>query len=771
MNEGIKFSNKIPNKILNLIKAKNFGFKVPKFILFHSEYFKKNPDSTLKQIRTTFKNEKSLILRSAAYDEDTLLSNAGKYDSFLVNNDEKIPNKLNLIFEKYKKKGGYIIVQKYVDDSLFNGVVFTKDPDGCGNYITINFYKGKSTKKITSGSINGNYFVFFSKTKISNIKNSYLRKVVKISLEIQNKFKSNNLDIEFSINKKKQINIFQIRNLNLKKTMNNISYQVLFDLKKKIKKMLDDKSLLNIDRTIYSNMTDWNPVEMLGINPKPLASSLYKELITNQVWSKSRKQLGYSDCMDLPLIHDFMGKLYVDVGLSLYSFIPDEINTKLKNKILKYYLRNFRKKPDFYYDKIESELVFSSIDFSINQRIKLLKKFNFSNNEISKIKNSLLNLTNNSVNDLKRNVNISNKIIKKTDKIINEKLHPINKIYKLINLCKNYGTLPFANIARLAFISIQFLNSMVNEKIISRKEHEKFLNSLSSVTSNLNRDLNSLNKNNFLKKYGHLRPNTYEINSKNYKDNYNLYFGKKKNINLSLNKKFSFNRKTKKLIYENLKKYKINLKVNNFISFLKLSIISREESKFRFTYCLNEIFNQIIFIGKKLKINIEDLSYVDVRVILNLYNNFMYERVKDNIKVNISKNKRNYILNQSIKLPNVIQSEKDVFLFHEKNSAATFVGKKNVFGKTAFINEKNLSLELSGKIILIKSADPGYDFIFSKKILGLITAYGGPNSHMFIRCNEIGIPAAIGIGDKNFDKLIKSNKIFLNCLEKDIQII
>ena len=42
---------------------------------------------------------------------------------------------------------------------------------------------------------------------------------------------------------------------------------------------------------------------------------------------------------------------------------------------------------------------------------------------------------------------------------------------------------------------------------------------------------------------------------------------------------------------------------------------------------------------------------------------------------------------------------------------------------------------------------------------------------MFIRCNEIGIPAAIGIGDKNFEKLIKANSVFLNCEEKDLQII
>ena len=30
-------------------------------------------------------------------------------------------------------------------------------------------------------------------------------------------------------------------------------------------------------------MPDWNPAEIIGIKPKPLALSLYQELITNEI--------------------------------------------------------------------------------------------------------------------------------------------------------------------------------------------------------------------------------------------------------------------------------------------------------------------------------------------------------------------------------------------------------------------------------------------------------------------------------------------------------
>jgi len=63
---------------------------------------------------------------------------------------------------------------------------------------------------------------------------------------------------------------------------------------------------------------------------------------------------------------------------------------------------------------------------------------------------------------------------------------------------------------------------------------------------------------------------------------------------------------------------------------------------------------------------------------------------------------------------------------------------------------------------LLENGDPGYDWIFTKNIAGLITKYGGVASHMSIRCAEFGLPAAIGCGSL-FDKLKNSSSILLDC--------
>ena len=72
---------------------------------------------------------------------------------------------------------------------------------------------------------------------------------------------------------------------------------------------------------------------------------------------------------------------------------------------------------------------------------------------------------------------------------------------------------------------------------------------------------------------------------------------------------------------------------------------------------------------------------------------------------------------------------------------------------------------------MIENADPGFDWIFSKNIAGLITKYGGANSHMAIRCAEFDIPAAIGCGEQRFELLLNSTRIYLDCSAGNISSI
>ena len=105
-------------------------------------------------------------------------------------------------------------------------------------------------------------------------------------------------------------------------------------------------------------------------------------------------------------------------------------------------------------------------------------------------------------------------------------------------------------------------------------------------------------------------------------------------------------------------------------------------------------------------------------------------------------------------------------------SSPNFIGSKKIFSKIIFI-DNNIDFkkgELNQKIILIENADPGFDWLFNFPIKGLITKFGGANSHMSIRCNELKIPAAIGVGEKIFQDIRKNDQLILNCALKKIEV-
>lgn len=112
---------------------------------------------------------------------------------------------------------------------------------------------------------------------------------------------------------------------------------------------------------LLSNIADWNPAEMIGKVPGKLALSLYQELITNQVWSQARRQMGYRDLTDHPLLIALAGHAYIDVRASMSSFLPAGLSDQHAAEVLAAYARRLQSAPHLH-DKIEFAVVLSCLD-------------------------------------------------------------------------------------------------------------------------------------------------------------------------------------------------------------------------------------------------------------------------------------------------------------------------------------------------------------------------------------------------------------------------
>ena len=74
-------------------------------------------------------------------------------------------------------------------------------------------------------------------------------------------------------------------------------------------------------------------------------------------------------------------------------------------------------------------------------------------------------------------------------------------------------------------------------------------------------------------------------------------------------------------------------------------------------------------------------------------------------------------------------------------------------------------------LLLIANVDPGYDWVFTHNIAGLVTIFGGVNSHMAIRAGELGIPAVIGVGETAFTQWSQAQVLEIDCANRRVVII
>lgn len=751
---------------------------LPVYVVKSGIFFEETEKETKRII--DFSKGELLIIRSSSIMEDTLgYSNAGRFESILNVKPcyEEIKNAVETVYQSYNTTlDEEILIQPMLTNIKKSGVVFTADMETFADYYTVNYHQGNDTAAVTSGNSNSlKTFIKYKKSPYP-IKDRDMEKLLETCKVIEEFLNNCALDIEFAIDECERVYILQVRPIakghkekysavDLSQTINRIY--------KKVSKLSKKHPFLLGDMTCFGVMPDWNPAEILGIRPKKLSISLYKELITDNIWANQRLDYGYRDLTMHPLMISFCGVPYIDTRVTFNSFVPKNLNNKIAEKLINHYLEKLAKYPK-YHDKVEFEIVYSCYYLGLPKELKGLLNYGFNENEISRIEYSLLELTNKIINPktglYKKDIEKISTLQESYNKIITSEISIIDKIYWLIEECKIYGTLPFAGVARAAFIAVQFLKSFVNIGIISKEEYDLYMNSLDTVNKKMNVDLkkyyrNEISKQEFLDIYGHIRPGTYDILSKRYDEGYEEYFGNDIYIDIEKEEEiFTFSDFQMKLIEEQLEENGLLITAEELMQFIKESIEGREYLKFIFTKSVSKILQLVEELGKRVGICKEDVAFLDISVVKQLYSDLYTGDIQTIFEENIRDNKIQYEQAVQIKLPSIIVQPEDVYSFFLLSEEPNYITQKSITADVAQINE----FDLEGKIVFIQAADPGYDFLFSKRIGGLVTQFGGANSHMAIRCAELGIPAIIGAGESNYKEWYQYKRITIDCMKKQV---
>ena len=769
--------------------------KIAPQVSFTVAEWNKDSKKAISNIQSKFKPKK-LIVRSSAISEDGFdISNAGAYLSILdvdSTTKEAISDSVIKVINSYSDKNpaNQVLVQPMIESVCASGVIFTRTLSESAPYYVINFDDtSKETDSITSGSSIESKTLIISRNNAKELQTfapKVLDGLIPALEEIENLLDFGALDIEFAVDIDQKIHVLQVRPLTSDKYEiddDDIIFESIESSINKFKDLQKNSSFVVGKSAIFGVMPDWNPAEIIGTNPNILSFDLYRYLITDDIWAKQRAQYGYRDVRPHPLLVSFSGHPYIDVRASFNSFIPASVNNRLAGRLVDHYLLRLCDNPH-YHDKVEFEVVPTCYAFDFEDWDKILTEGGFSKDEIGELRIGLQKITKNAISRTQKDLKTVETFKGRFDGIFSSNLPPLDKALLLLEDCRRYGTLVFAHLARSAFVSITILKSAVDKKIISQAAMDSFLNSIETVAQEFISDAKAVADQKkswsmFVDRYGHLRPGTYDITSETYAENIEKYLkpvvDQVKITEEEINKTDDDWLSEKESLSSAMTKIGIDVNSNTLESFLRGSIEGREYAKFIFSRNLSAALDLITEYGKINGLNRKQLSNISLGSLFSvragsINPNDVHARFLNESNSYIKYHEKN----SKIELPPLITSESDFKIFMHPSSQPNFVGSGKVSTEIAILSPEDAhkdSSSLEQKILLIPQADPGFDWIFGHNIAGLITKYGGGNSHMAIRASEFGLPAAIGVGEALYKSLTRASIIELDVTNRKIEII
>jgi glutamine kinase len=769
-------------------------FTVPHLYFFTVKEWQGSQDTIIDNIYRSFSKvdgnkNAQLVVRSSAIDEDGEYSaKAGEYDSILnvpLNDESALVSAIDAVIASYELKreifpGDEVIVQKMIENPIMSGVVFTHDLNTGAPYYVINYDDISGlTNTVTAGDNEyANRTLYIHRSSIGKLRSDRFMVLLAAIAQLEKTIDSQFLDIEFAMDGDLVPYLLQVRAISTRPNWNRaISKridQTLLGVERFVSSKFTRQSGIFGETTIFGQMPDWNPAEMIGRAPRQLAYSLYQVLITDHAWRIARREMGYRVPDGQPLMVSLGGQPFIDTRLSFHSYLPAKLDSKLSDQLVHACIRRLCEHPE-YHDKVEFDVAITTFSFDIDTKLKSRYGDVLSDDQQKQFVDILKEQTQNlvmdsgigSIPEALFRIQQLKEIQAEQDAV--KQISSIHQLFNLIDDCMIFGTIPFSILARHGFIAKTLLNSLVSLGILSIDEADLFQNGVRTIASDLVHDmkkyqLGEMSHEAFINSYGHLRPGTYDILSIRYDQMKNLGNNEIQPQEEAKLRPFELTNEQKGLIdtllIENGFK---KLDAEGLFNYFSEAIKGREYGKFIFTRSLSHILEVVADLGEENGLSRDEMSYIPVTELLNIAKTSIDGSIEDWLRDISERNQQMHQVSAAMRLPQVLFDVEGVHVIPFQVSHPNFITGKKVTGPTIFLKQGMEDPILVNKIVLIEGADPGFDWIFSQNILGLITKYGGANSHMAIRCAEFGIPAAIGCGEQRFDSIKQSNQIMLDC--------
>jgi phosphohistidine swiveling domain-containing protein len=756
-------------------------------VYFTVERWQDDATGVIDGILSTFDVD-TLVVRSSSLREDTAGgSNAGRFCSVtnVRRHAGEVRRAVCAVVASYGEAdpGDQVLVQPQVRAVAASGVIFTRDLQCGAPYFVINVDFSGATTGITSGTAREHETHYVRRSTGPRHGSGFVEDLVALARELEGLTGVEPLDIEFAIDRAGTVYVLQVRPLVCPRCNDPAPAAApVIDEARRISSRLGERVAgLAGRRTLLSDMSDWNPAELVGHHPKPLALSLFEALVTDEPWREGRMQLGYSDAAGTKLLVEVAGRPYVDVRNSFNSLLPACVPPAFRERIIDEAIDYLEANPDLH-DKVEFEVATTCFTPSFDARWDRVHAAGLTPREYDHLKTLLIGHTETLVRGEFRSLGSLMTELAEMDAARAQLLSSSSNEPKLwvaqwlLNDCRRRGLTSFAAVARLAFVGNALLRSFVETGAITPNRAEAFLRSLTTVAGEMTEALAAVRAGSrtleaFLRDYGHLRPGTFDITSPRYDEAPEAYFsaaatGPSSTAQVSTEVPFEWTHDEIAAMTGALQASGMGVGVGEVIDFARASLTAREKAKFVFTRNLSDALRLVTEWGARRGLAPENLAFLRLDQLWAL-DGLNERRTFDAALELVDAAVETHLREGQIILPDLITGPLDVDHARFATCHATFVTGDHVVAPTAYLASVEAGFEIDGRIVLVESADPGYDWILGHDIRGLVTKYGGAASHMAIRCAEFGLPAAIGVGSR-FDTLCTAGSVELDCANQQV---
>lgn len=792
---AIKFGSKADT--LEQLQGSSLSCSIPAFTSIRHARWTAARDEVVGEVAARYAAHR-VAVRSSAQCEDGLgLSHAGAFSSFLHvqgRSASDLARAIDDVFASYPDTSAdnQVIVQVMVGDIALSGVILTRCVDDGSPYYVLNYddESGRSDS-ITGGTGVHKTVMVYRGFQPHHVDSPRVRQMLALAQELEERCGLVPLDIEFAMDGQGAMHLLQVRRISTvggwHPDIEHRVSRIIPHVEEFVEQLSARKKGLHGDYTILGNMPDWNPAEIIGVIPSPLAASLYRRLITAHAWSLARMEMGYRRMPRTELMVLIGGRPFIDVRASFNSFLPDGLSETAGGKLVNAWLDRLAANPSLH-DKVEFDVALTALDFTFDDVLAERYGDILDAGERRHFKDALGALTDAAM-DPSPAGSLSSALARidglaarqGADTLAMDTDSPVALaafIAGLLDECTREGTLPFSIIARHAFIAEGLLRSAVRRGALAGERVAAFKSSFRTIMGELAADTlavceGRLEEARFHARYGHLRPGTYDILSPCYRDRSDLFTHCHVPETARHAEPFVLTAAEQRGLEALLKDANLrSVDAAGLLAYAQRAIQGREYAKFVFTRNLSAALEAIAAWGEFRSLGREDLAHLRIEDVLDTGYASTRSEMTSALMEKVDQARVEQSFAKILKLSHLIRGVQDIHVVPSHRSQPNFITQQRVERFCEFLQASTLDFgTLENKIVCIENADPGFDWIFSKGIAGLVTKFGGANSHMAIRCAELQLPAAIGCGEDLFERLRRSRKLELNCSAKTLRSV